>query len=296
VEVVEVVRGAGTAGAAEVVNNVRVTPFILVVKTDQVVEKNGLIADDKKTTARQSEIMNRLREYVRPEMIPPLLCLFPDADHKKMTARQWQIVQEGKFLHTSGPDQFRLPLHPFAHYDFTIDWGDGTTEVVRSDAPAGKAIVDEAWLAQVKKGLDQSVTFDAFKAFDTRELYRMFEGLSGTDVVRTLSFSLSEIESRETEMEKALGSLLNKAGLDGCANIIIDPKILEKDGLQRAEELVSKQTFGAMKLSEFFEQLTKLTGLTYVLHDRALLITERKDPPPFGVSATYVCAGRNVYG
>ena len=54
-----------------------------------------------------------------------------------MSLTNWCVCPAvaGSFF-TSGPNQFRLPLQPFAHYDFTIDWGDGTTEVVRNDAPA----------------------------------------------------------------------------------------------------------------------------------------------------------------
>ena len=73
--------------------------------------------------------------------------------------------------------------------------------------------------------------------------------------------------------------MLEKAGINTCANIHVDPKVREKAGLQRVEALVSNQQFGAMKLSEVFDQLTRVTGLTYTLHDRALFITERKDLP-----------------
>ena len=265
---------AAAGGVAEVVNKAQVTPLILVVKTDQVVDRNAPVADDIKATVRQSEIMARLRGSGQSEKISRLSCLFPAVDFEKMTERQSRIADEGKFLFTSGPEQFRLPLHPFAHYDFTIDWGDGTTEIVRSDAPAGKAIVDEAWLAQVKKGLDQSVTFEAFGTFVP---FRVDQSYWKQTSHLTLEYLGSE--NNETKIERALGSLLKKAGIDRCANIIVGPKVLEKAGLQRAEELVRKQTFGAMKLSEVFEQLTKLTGLTYVLHDRALLITEGKELP-----------------
>ena len=87
------------------------------------------------------------------------------------------------------------------------------------------------------------------------------------------------IEKKETKIERYLRYLLEKAGINTCANIHVDPKVREKAGLQRVEALVSKQPFGAMKLSEVFDQLTKVTGLTYALHDRALFITERKDLP-----------------
>ncbi len=184
---------AAAGAAAEVAIKAQVTPFILVVKTDQM----------------------------------------------------------GAF--TSGPDQFRLPLHPFARYDFTVDWGDGTTEVVRSDAVISKEIIDETWLAQVKNGLNQLVSLETFKAI---EPFSVDEGFSYG--VRSLSIRFSGNGKKETRIVRALESLLKKAGVDRCANIIVDPKVLEKAGLQRAEELVSKQKFGTMKLSEVFEQLTKL--------------------------------------
>ena len=215
---------------------VQVTPFILVVKTDQM-----------------------------------MVGTVPATNHNKTVARQRRIRDKENAFFTSAPDQFRLPLHPFAHYDFTIDWGDGTTEIVRSGAPARQAIVDETWLAQVKKGLDQTVTFQFFDPYDRANFFGV------ADDGETLTFFRSE--KGKTKIGRNLEYLLKKVGLNTCANVIVDPRVLENASLQRAEELVSKQAFGIMKLGEFFEQLTKLTGLTYVLHDRALFITERKDLP-----------------
>ena len=130
---------SAAGGAAEVVNKAQVRPFILVVKTDQMV-----------------------------------VVKVPGADEKITRMREVQIGSQEKFLLTSGPDQFRLPLHPFAHYDVTVDWGDGTTEIVRSDAAAGRAIVDETWLAQVKNGLDKSVTFETIDDYDIANRYWRF--------------------------------------------------------------------------------------------------------------------------
>jgi RNA polymerase sigma factor (sigma-70 family) len=211
-QIVEVVKAAEVA---EVVNNARVTPFILVVKTDQMVEKNS-------SAARSDAFILR-------------------------------IADEEKFFLTSGPDQFRLPLQLFDHYDFTIDWGDGTTEVVRSDMPAGQAIIDEAWLAQVNKGLAQPVTVDFEKKRNE------FPSIDNSDSERCLRY------------------LLEIAGMDLCANTIVDPKILAK----KHGDKLSTPTLqvAAMTLGEVLQKLTKITGLTYVLHDRALLITERKDLP-----------------
>ena len=206
---------AVAGGAAEVVNKAQVTPLILVVKTDQVVVVGDPGAADKETT-------------------------------------DVQLSGEKNRFFTSGPDQFRLPLQPFAHYDFTIDWGDGTTEVVRSDAFPGRAIVDEAWLAQVKKGLEQLVTVD-------------FEKIPEED------FSLIESGSGWR-----FGYLLKKAGLDLCAKTILDPRVLAKN---RDTLLTPKLQVTAMTLGDVFDKLSTLNGLTYVLHDRALLITERKDLP-----------------
>ena len=217
---------AGAGGKAQV------TPFILIIKTDQMVAET-----------------------------------VPAANQNKTVARQQRIKDKEKVFFTSGPDQFRLPLHPFAHYDFTVDWGDGTTEIVRSGAPARQAIVDETWLAQVKKGLDQTVTFSPFSDLSSEKLKLIY--LSGNDVKK---FNRSQLEER-------IEYLLTAAGIEVCKNIVVDPKVLEKDGLEQAKELVGKQTLGAMKLGEVFDELTKFTGLNYILHDRALLVTQRKDVP-----------------
>jgi hypothetical protein len=200
-------------GAAEVVNNAQVAPFILVVKTDQMDEKN-----------------------------PPVAV--KEADDQEI-----KKVPSGKPFLTSGPNQFRLPLHLFAHYDFTIRWGDGTTQVVRSDVPADQAVIDEAWLAQVKKGLEQPVTLDFEKVPNDRD-------------------DFSRIDDEQSGIEDGLRYLLKKAGMDLCGQIFIDPKVLASEAL----DSVSKLRVEAMKLSDVFEQLTKVTGLTYLLHDRALVI------------------------
>jgi hypothetical protein len=230
---------AEAGGAAEVVNKAQVTPFILVVKTDQM-----------------------------------KLVKVSGADEKKTKASRAQIDSLESFLLTSGPDQFQLPLHPFAHYDFTIDWGDGKTDIVKSNAPVGQAIVDENWLAEVKEGLEQTVTF---KTVDRHDRYDSDESLGIAVFDRRLMFS--GIENEETKIERYLRYLLETAGIYMCENIYFDPKVREKAELQRVEALVSKQKFGTMKLSEVFDQLTKVTGLTYTLHDRALFITESKDLP-----------------
>ena len=213
---------AEVGGAGEVVNNARVTPFILVVKTDQMDEKKPPVAvgeaDDQKTKKTPS----------------------------------------GKPFLTSGPNQFRLPLHPFAHYDFTIRWGDGTTQVVRSDVPDDQLVIDEAWLAQVKKGLDQPVTLDFENVPDDLDDFR-------------------RIDDNEYETERCLRYLLKNAGMDLCGQIFIDPKVLASGGLDMVRS--RKLWFEAMKLSDVFEQLTKVSGLTYLLHDRALVIAEHKDLP-----------------
>ena len=240
---------AAAGGAAEVGNKAQVAPFILVVKTDQMV-----------------------------------VVKVPGADEKKTWIRETQIDSQEKFLLTSGPDQFRLPLHPFVYYDFTVDWGDGTTGIVRSDAAAGQAMVDETWLAQVKNGLDKSVTFETFETinhddpYDPFKCYGRFWVAVDSSINGTMLWA-SGSEKKESKIERYLRYLLRMAGIDTCANIHVDPKVREKAGLQRVEALVSKQQFGAMKLSEVFDQLTKVTGLTYTLHDRALFITERKDLP-----------------
>ena len=221
--------------AAEVVNHARVTPFILVVKTDQV------------------EVGE----------VPTV--------YYESTTKYWKRrpMAEKKVVLTSGPDQFRLPLHPFAHYDFTVDWGDGTTEVVRSDTPAGQAIVDVAWLAQVKKGLAQPVTVDLEKIPEDR-------------LAQPVTVDLEKIPEEgfpfigESEIERRFRYLLKKAGLDLCAKPIVDPQVLAKNGDKMPTPTLQVT---AMTLGGVFEQLTKVTGLTYILHDRALLITERKDFP-----------------
>ncbi len=224
VEVREAARAAGTAGAAGtaiVVNNARVTPFILVVKTDQMNEKTASVA--------VQEVRDR----------------WPDMIHL-----------EGPFL-TSGPDQFRLPLHLFAHYDFTIKWGDGTTQVVRSDAPVDQAIIDEAWLAQVKNGLEQPLTLD-------------FDRIPHNDD------NLFRIKEKESRTVKGLRYLLKEAGIDLCGQIFIDPKVSNNE-----LEEVRGFRVQAMKLSDIFEHLSEVTGLTYVLHDRALVIAKRQNLPRF---------------
>jgi RNA polymerase sigma factor (sigma-70 family) len=225
---------AAAGRAAEIAKKAQVTPFILVVKTDQV--EVGKVPDvyDKETML----IVNWKR----------------------------RTIAEKKVVLTSGPDQFRLPLHPFAHYDFTVDWGDGTTEVVRSDAPAGQAIVDEAWLAQVKKGLVQPVTVD-------------FEKIPEEDFPFI----------GESESERRFRYLLNVAGMDLCGKLIVDPQVLAKNGDTLPTPMLQVV---AMTLGDVFEQLTKVTGFTYVLHDRALLITERKDLPRLACPQhTYAKAG-----
>ena len=198
-----------------------VSPFILVVETD-------LVAVGAVPAAYDEGVITR-NEWL------------------------WRMIPEKKTVLTSGPDQFRLPLHPFAHYDFTVDWGDGTTEVVRSDAPAGQAIVDVAWLAQVKKGLAQPVTVNLGE-FSKEEF--LFFG--------------------ESESERRFRYLLKKAGLDLCAKPIVDPQVLTKNA---GKMLIPTLKITATTLGDVFEQLKKVTGLTYVLHDRALFITERKDFP-----------------
>jgi RNA polymerase sigma factor (sigma-70 family) len=222
VEVVEVARTAGTAGAAEVVNNAPVMPFILVVKTDQM--------DERTVSVTVKEVTDRAKKK----------------------------ISGGPFL-TSGPDQFRLPLHLFAHYDFTIKWGDGTTQVVRSDAPADLAIIDEAWLAQVTKGLEQPLTLD-FDHIPTKFEFRdhIDEG------------------EKEYRIARGLRYLLKNAGMDLCGQIFIDPKV-STSGLNKVQGLRVE----AMKLGEIFERLTMVTGLTCLLHDRALVISERKNLPIF---------------
>ncbi len=220
----------GAVGAGEVVNKAQARPFILVVKTDQMVE----VKTDQMVEENPPFANNR-------------------------AARDIPVA--GPFF-TSGPNQFRLPLQPFARYDFTIDWGDGTKEVVRSNGPAGKAIVDEAWLAQVKKGLDQPVTVDFENIpYDFVGLGRNFAGLGSSGDIHCLSY------------------LLEKAGIDLCANVIEVPGLQTDDDKTKLPSRVPLKV-EAMKLRDVFALLTKLTGLTYVLHDRALLfVAERKDIP-----------------
>ena len=219
----------------------RITPFILVIKTDQMVDKN---APDAKEEAE-----------------------------KKAEQKAEQDAKRGlpvaKAFFTSDPNQFRLSLHPFARYNFTIDWGDGTTEVIRSGAGAGKAAIDKAWLAQVKKGLEQPVTVDF------ENIPNGFAGIGKTANQHYLSY------------------LLEKAGIDLCANVIEAPDLLigfTSDKVKSPSHVPLKVE--AMKLGDVFKLLTKLTGLTYVLHDRALLFAGRKDIPSFVCPQhTYAKAG-----
>ncbi len=217
----------------------RITPFILVIKTDQMVDKN---APDAKEEAE-----------------------------KKAEQDAKRGLPVAKAFFTSDPNQFRLTLHPFARYNFTIDWGDGTTEVVRSDAPAGKAIVDEAWLAQVKKGLEQPVTVD-------------FENIPPDFPV-----------IGDPAGPSVLSYLLGKAGIDLCADIIEVPNIWlypPNEGISLPGPRNVPLKVEAMKLGDVFKLLTKLTGLTYVLHDRALLYARHKDIPSFVCPQhTYAKAG-----
>ncbi len=148
----------------------RITPFILVIKTDQMVDKN---APDAKEEAE-----------------------------KKAEQDAKRGLPVAKAFFTSDPHQFRLSLHPFARYNFTIDWGDGTKEVVRSGAGAGKAAIDKAWLAQIKKGLEQPVTVDF------ENIPHDFAGIGKTANQHCLSY------------------LLEKAGIDLCANVIEAPDLL----------------------------------------------------------------------
>jgi hypothetical protein len=148
-------------------------------------------------------------------------------------------------------------LHLFAHYDFTIKWGDGTTQVVRSDAPVDQTIIDEAWLAQVKKGLEQPLTLD-------------FDRIPHNDD------NLFRIKEKESRTVKGLRYLLKEAGMDLCGQIFIDPKVSNNE-----LEEVRGFRVQAMKLSDIFEHLSEVTGLTYVLHDRALVIAKRQNLPRF---------------
>ena len=217
----------------------RITPFILVIKTDQMVDKN---APDAKEEAE-----------------------------KKAEQDAKRGLPVAKAFFTSDPNQFRLTLHPFARYNFTIDWGDGTKEIVRSDAPAGKAIIDEAWLAQVKKGLEQPVTVD-------------FENIPPDFPV-----------IGDPAGPSVLSYLLGKAGIDLCADIIEVPNIWlypPNEGISLPGPRNVPLKVEAMKLGDVFKLLTKLTGLTYVLHDRALLYARHKDIPSFVCPQhTYAKAG-----
>ena len=235
----------------------RITPLILVIKTDQMVDKN---APDVKEEAEKK------------------------ADNPAVND-----IPAAKPFFTSGLNQFRLSLQPFARYNFTIDWGDGTKEVVRSGAAAGKAVIDKAWLAQVKKGLEKPVTADFENIPDD------FEGIGDNVDLYSLSY------------------LLEKAGIDLCANVIADPNLwshfaddaLNLPGPDNVPHLLGVSgvqlmpgpgnvplKVEAMKLGDVFKRLTKLTGLTYVLHDRALLFARRKDIPSFVCPQhTYAKAG-----
>jgi RNA polymerase sigma factor (sigma-70 family) len=87
------------------------------------------------------------------EPVKPLI-LVVKTDQKVDKKKEKEINFRSNLL-PSGLTQFRLPLHKDYAYDFTINWGDGTKEVINKSFPQLQSLPEA-----IAKQFEQEVTFD----------------------------------------------------------------------------------------------------------------------------------------
>jgi hypothetical protein len=127
------------------------------------------------------------------EVSTPLPPIIPGADAKApakpfiMVVKTDQDIHNNSKLSPSGPNQFRLPLNHNYAYDFTINWGDGTKEVIIRKPPQSQTIPEA-----IAKQLEQEIHVNS----DNLTFEKVIAGLSKSAQVNII-LDLDKTESNK---------------------------------------------------------------------------------------------------
>ena len=158
-------------------------------------------------------------------------------------------------LMPSEPNQFTLPLHMDYAYDFTINWGDGTTEVITKNFPEEVAKYNEILYKDAP---------DEFTELLNQELTLYF-------AVTTLEDAVAYLR----EMTKAIIAIDLK-NVDPKATFSLNVRAMKFGEILKSIAILTKSDF------------------TYVKNDHVILFTSRKNPED-SLSPTHTYAKAGTY-